>query len=159
MRRLTLILLPAAASAAAYLLLAWRAFGHPLAILDMEAAVRGDIAAPWHPFVAMWQGLPHLHEFNNSLIDAILALGAIASLPALFARGPAGDAWYALVLVFVPLSESLMSFNRLLLPSFPHFILLARLIDRPWLRTAAFASFGTLQAVCMAAFATWHWVA
>ena len=158
-RRLSLIVLPLAGALAAYAVVAWRSFGDPLAILGMETAVRGSVGTPWQPFVAMWQDGPRVHAFNNSLIDAVLALAAVVSLPILFAGGPRGYACYALVLVFVPLSESLMSFNRLVLPSFPHAILLARAIDRPWLRSTVFASFGTLQAVWVAAFATWHWVA
>jgi mannosyltransferase PIG-V len=160
LRRILPIVLPVAATAALYLLFAWRAFGNPFAILDMEAAVRGSFVGPWQPFTALWDnGRPHLHAFNSSLVDAALALGALAALPLLFAGGPPGFAWYALLLVLVPLSESLMSFNRLVLPSFPHAILLARVLDRPWRRVTVLTAFAILQAVWMAAFATWHWVA
>jgi hypothetical protein len=41
-------------------------------------------------------------------------------------------ACYALLIVLIPLSGSLISFSRLLLPSFPHAILLARSVKRPW---------------------------
>ena len=157
--RLASVIAPVAAAAAAYVVLAWIVFGSPLAVVDMQASVRGGFSAPWQPFVDMWRSGPRLHTFNNSMIDAVLALAALASLPVLFATLPLGYACYALVVILVPVSQSLMSFNRLLLPSFPHAILLARAMDRPWVASTLYPLFSVGQAVWMAAFATWHWVA
>jgi hypothetical protein len=157
--RLARIIAPVAAAAVAYVVLAWIVFGNPLAVVEMQASVRGDFSAPWQPFVDMWRTGPRLHAFNNSLIDAVLALAALASLPVLFATLPIGYACYALVVIIVPVSQSLMSFNRLLLPSFPHAILLARAMNRPRVGSTLYPLFSIGQAVWMAAFATWHWVA
>jgi hypothetical protein len=157
--RLASIVVPVAAAAAVYAVLAWSAFGNPLAVLDMQASVRGGIGPPWQPFVEMWRAGPRIHGFNNSLIDAGLALAAIVSLPVLFATAPLGYACYALVVVLVPASQSLISFNRLLLPSFPHAALLARALERRRVSAALYAVFALGQAVWMTAFATWHWVA
>jgi len=156
---LACILVPAAAAAAAYVVLAWNVFGNPMAVVDMQASVRGEFSAPWEPFLEIWRHGPRLHAFNNSVIDATLALAALVSLPVLFARVPLGYACYALVVILVPVSQSLMSFNRLLLPSFPHAILLARAMDRQWTASTLYAVFAIGQAVWMTAFATWHWVA
>jgi Gpi18-like mannosyltransferase len=157
--RLGAIVAPVAAAALVYVVLAWNVFGSALAVIDMQASVRGSVGPPWQPFVEMWQTGPRLHGFNNSLVDAGLALAAIVSLPVLFATVPLGYACYALVVVLVPASQSLISFNRLLLPSFPHAALLARALEHRWMSAALYAAFALGQAVGMTAFATWHWVA
>src|SRR5262245_17798598 len=150
---------PVFAAGIGYLWFAAWAFGDPLANLTMETAVRGHLSGPWQPFVDMWRAGPRLHVFNNSLFDAGLALAALAAIPMIFRNLRASDGWYALLIVLIPLSGSLMSFNRLLLPSFPHAILLARLIERPMVAAAVLIPLGLLQGVLMMAFATWHWVA
>jgi hypothetical protein len=47
----------------------------------------------------------------------------------------------------------------LLLPSFPHAILLAQVVKRPVAIAAIFIPLGVLEAILLSAFATWHWVA
>jgi Mannosyltransferase (PIG-V) len=156
---LVAIVAPAMVAMAGYLVFASWAFGDPLANLSMETSVRGGFAPPWQPFLEMWRAGPMLHEFNNSLVDAALALIAVAALPAIFTKVRLSYGWYALLVVMIPLSGSLMSFNRLLLPSFPHAILLARAVRRPSIAAAILIPLGLLEAVLMTAFATWHWVA
>jgi hypothetical protein len=150
---------PTLAAGVGYLVFAVSAFGHPLAVFGTQASVRGAIAAPWQPFVELWRARPRLHSFGNSLVDAALAAIAIATLPAIFRQLRASYACYALLILAIPLSGSLISFNRLLLPSFPHAILLARLVNSPRLFTAILVVFGIAEGMMMAAFATWHWVA
>jgi len=158
-RAVVSIVAPVIIAGVGYLSFAWWAFGDPLANLSMEAAVRGDFAGPWHPFLEMWRTGPRLHAFNNSLFDAALALSALAAIPAIFRRVRVSYGWYALLIIVIPLSGSLMSFNRLLLPSFPHAILLAHALNRPAIAAAVLIPFGLLEATLMMAFATWHWVA
>jgi hypothetical protein len=153
------ILAPTMVAVAGYLLFATVAFGDPLATLVGQASIRGPMAAPWQPFVDLWHAGPRLHAFNNSIVDAALALIAVAALPAIHARVRPSYASYALLIVLIPLSGSLMSFSRLLLPSFPHAILLARSVNRPWAIAALLVPCAILEAVMMAAFATWNWVA
>jgi hypothetical protein len=157
--RLAMVAAPAAAAGIAYLAFAAWAFGDPLAHVQMEAAVRGALAGPWQPFVGMWRDGLHVHAFNNSLFDATVAVVAVAALPAVFMNVRASYGAYALLIVMIPLCGSLMSFNRLLLPSFPHAILLARRIDQPAPAAAILILFAVLETVLTAAFATWHWVA
>jgi len=44
-------------------------------------------------------------------------------------------------------------------PSFPHAILFARFVERPWALAAILVPCAILEAVLMASFATWNWVA
>jgi hypothetical protein len=64
-----------------------------------------------------------------------------------------------MVVVLVPLSGSLLSFNRMLLASFPHAILLAGAVRSRRVMVAMLFSFSALLAILMARFATWRWVA
>jgi hypothetical protein len=153
------ILAPVMAAAAGYLVFAAVTFGDPLAVISSQASVRGPMAAPWQPFIDLWQAGPRLHTFDRSMVDAVLALIAVAALPAIFTHVRPSYPFYACLIVFIPLSGSLISFNRLLLPSFPHAILLARSVRGPRALTAVLVSFGVLEAVTMTAFATWSWVA
>jgi hypothetical protein len=150
---------PTLVAGAAYLAFAAWVFGQPLAMLESQASVRGAIAAPWQPFIELWRAGPRLHSFDNSLVDAVLAVLALATVPVIFTRVRASYAWYALFVVLIPLSGSLISFNRLLLPSFPHAILLARFATNRRVFATLLVAFAILQGVVMAAFATWHWVA
>jgi hypothetical protein len=153
------ILAPVMAAVAGYLVFAALTFGDPLAVIASQASVRGPMAVPWQPFIDLWQAGPRLHTFDRSMVDAALALIAVATLPAIFKHVRPSYAFYACLIVFVPLSGSLISFNRMLLPSFPHAILLARSVRGPRALTAVLVSFGVLEAVTMTAFATWNWVA
>jgi len=153
------ILVPPLLAVAAYLAFADIAFGDPLATLSGQAAIRGPMVAPWQPFINLWHAGPRLHTYDNSVVDAVLALVAVTSLPAIYARVRPSYACYAFLIVLIPLSGSLMSFNRLLLPSFPHAILLARFVKRPWAQVALLVPCAILEAVLMATFATWNWVA
>ena len=150
------ILAPTMFAVAGYLMFAVAAFGDPLAALSGQAAIRGPMGAPWQPFIDLWQAGPRLHAYDNSILDAALALIAVGTLPAIYARVRPSYACYALLMILIPLSGSLMSFNRLLLPSFPHAILLARFVKRPWALAALLVPFAILEAVMMAAFATWE---
>ena len=153
------MLAPVILAVIGYLMFAAWMFGDPLAVISSQASIRGPMAAPWQPFVDLWRSGPRLHAFDRSMVDAALAVAALATLPAIFKHVRPSYAIYSCLIVLVPLSGSLISFNRLLLPSFPHAILLARAVKRPWAVACIFASFGILEAVAMTAFATWNWVA
>src|SRR5262249_46849267 len=113
------------------------------------------IGFPWTPFIDLWNSGPRFHAFDSSLVDAVLALVAVVTMPLIFKRLRPSYALYAFGVLFIPLSGSLVSFSRLLLPSFPHAILLRR---GP-IAAATWVALGTLEAIALMAFATWHWVA
>ena len=150
---------PVGLAVAGYLLFSAWTFGDPLAAVYSQAAIRGPMAPPWKPFVDLWYAGARLHAYDRSIVDAVLALVAVAALPAIFKHLRPSYAIYAFLIVLVSLSGSLISFNRLLLPSFPHAILLARSVTRPWAVSAILVSFAVLEAIAMVAFATWNWVA
>src|SRR5262249_17989911 len=121
-------------------------FGDPLASLTGQVSIRGPVSAPWQPFISMWQTGPRLHAFGHSIVDASVAIVALVTIPIVYFRIRPGYAWYALLIVLIPLSGSLISFNRLLLPSFPHAILLARSVRRPVVWTALLISLAGAEA-------------
>ena len=153
------ILTPTLVAVVGYLAFVTNTFGDPLATFAGQASVRGPFAPPWRPFIELWHGGVQLHSFDHSLFDAVLALTAVATIPAIYRRVRPSYAAYACLIVLIPLSGTLISFNRLVLPSFPHAILLAQVVKRPASRGAIFTFFGLTEAILMAAFATWHWVA
>jgi hypothetical protein len=153
------MVLPTTLAITAYLIFAAHTFGDPFALFSVQAVYRGALAPPWRPFVELFVGTPQLHGFNNSLFDAMLAVVAVLSIPLTWSRVRPSYAVYALVVVITPLSGSLLSFNRLLLPSFPHAILLAQVTEMRQRALAMFLGFAMLLFVLMARFATWRWVA
>jgi hypothetical protein len=96
---------------------------------------------------------------DNSMVDAFLAIIAVVTIPAIYTRVRPSYACYALFVVLIPLSGSLISFNRLLLPSFPHAVLLARSVNRSWKLLALLVLLAFAEGVMMVTFATWNWVA
>ena len=153
------VLVPTAVAVTGYLVFAGRTFGNPLATFASQALFRGPIAPPWQPFIDVWSAGISLHSYDTSIIDASLAAVAVLSLPWIYARVRFSYLCYALLIVLIPLSGSLVSFTRMLLPSFPHAILLAQFVDRRRVTTPVLVLFGALEAVAMTAFATWNWVA
>jgi len=158
-RPLALVLIPVVMACLAYLVFAWVTFGAPLAALDSQTNIRGPIGFPWTPFIDLWNSGPRFHAFDSSLVDAVLALVAVVTMPLIFKRLRPSYALYAFGVLFIPLSGSLVSFSRLLLPSFPHAILLAICLRRGPIAAATWVALGTLEAIALMAFATWHWVA
>jgi GNAT superfamily N-acetyltransferase len=150
---------PIALAAVGYFLFAASTFGDPFAVLSSQAAIRGPMTPPWQPFIDLWHTGARLHAYDRSLIDAALALMAVAALPAIFKHVRPSYAVYACLVVLVPLSGSLISFNRMLLPSFPHAILLGRFVTNRWAVAVVLMAFGILEVFAMTAFATWNWVA
>src|SRR6202030_243142 len=57
------ILVPVMVAGAGYLVFAASTFGDPLAVISSQASVRGPMAAPWQPFIDLWQAGPRLHTF------------------------------------------------------------------------------------------------
>lgn len=103
-----------------------------------------------------------VHGYRNSIIDRALFVIFLLSLPLIWRlRNPALFA-YSLLLGFVPLLGTFMSYSRYLLPVFPLFIALAAVLGRerwrfllfPWL----FASI-SLQALFIVMQALGYWVA
>ena len=72
------------------------------------------------------QGLA-FRGFHNNINDLVIAVLALAALPFIFRRFGIAYGMYATALVVIPLMSSLMSFQRYILASFPHFMLLAHL--------------------------------
>ena len=159
LRHLAALTLPIAAAGIGYLVFSAITFGGPSAMMEGQASIRGPLAAPWKAFVDFWNAGPRLHGFGNSILDVVLAVLAVAALPYIFFRMRPSYAVYAGLVVLISLSGSIISFNRLLLPSFPHAILLASVMKRPAIAVPVLVGFGILEVLAMTAFATWNWVA
>ena len=158
-RSLAQVLIPVGMACLGYLVFALVTFGAPLAAFNSQASIRGPIGFPWQPFIDLLSSVPRFHAFDSSLVDAALALIAVVTLPLIFKRVRLSYALYAVGVLLIPLSGSLVSFSRLLLPSFPHAILLAICLRREQIAAATWVALGILEAIALTAFATWHWVA
>src|SRR5262245_48965110 len=158
-RHLATITLPMVAVGIGYFVFSVITFGGPLVMIESQASIRGPLASPWKVVVDFWHAKPRLHGFGNSIFDVALALVAVAALPFIFFRMRPSYAIYAALVLLISLSGSIISFNRLLLPSFPHAILLASALKRPAIAVPAFVALAIFEVLSMTAFATWNWVA
>ena len=92
---LSLVVVVPVMAIAGYLVFASVTFGDPLAFHHEQASMRGPLTAPWEPFLNLLRIGPRLHSYDNSLVDAALALAAIGSLPAIYRRLGIGFAAFA----------------------------------------------------------------
>src|SRR5262249_22830132 len=72
--RLVGLVTPILLAGVGYLLVSSWLFGDPLASIAGQVSIRGSMSAPWQPFIRMWMQGPHWHSFDNSLLDASLAI-------------------------------------------------------------------------------------
>ena len=158
-REVCWLVIPSALALGVYCYFAAEAFGHPLAFMAMQQAVRGGMGWPWQSFVRFWEEGPHWHGVVNSIYDASLASLALLSLPFIFNRLRLSYGCFAAVSVLIALSTSLFSFSRILLGVFPCFILLAVVITKRAVWFPLLVICGILLGVFTVMFTRWQWVA
>jgi hypothetical protein len=100
------------------------------------------------------------HGMTDSLIDRILFVVFLASLPSIW-RLDKSHFWFALGTGLIPaMSNWFFSYNRFLLMCFPLFIVLAAALqgsERRWLRRYYYCVLGTLQAVFVWRHVNFQW--
>jgi hypothetical protein len=157
LRMVPVVLLPLVA-AAGYLFFAHLVLGDALATIRTQEATRGPMGWPWEPFVSAWRDGLYWNGYTNSLIDGLLAIGAVLSLPFVFLRMGSIEGLLASAVVLFPLTSGFISFSRLVLPAFPVFVLVAA-GSRGWRFPALTGAAFALQTLLFVWFACLGWVA
>ena len=155
---LVLVVAPALALLV-YLAHARATFGDPLAIFPVQTLYRGAAEAPWLVFAPIFSDGPAIFGYANGVLDAAIAVGFVALVPATFVMLGPSLGLLAAGMVLPPLVTSLVAYSRMALAAVPCFIVLALWLEaRPW-RLLVYALLAVLQAIAFARFATWNWVA
>ncbi|MDP8256119.1 MAG: mannosyltransferase family protein [Candidatus Alcyoniella australis] len=134
-------------------------FGDPLAFVQCQDIVRYSGGEPWTAFVRFFEQAPAWRGFHNAWPDFFCAVLALLALPFIFLRLGAAQGIYASLLVLIPLCSSLISFQRMILVSFPHLLLLGQLGGNRWVDRIAVLLGAGMLAFNFAAFSHWFWVA
>lgn len=133
-------------------------FGNASAFLERQERWRGVMGPPW-TFLTEYFQEPRAHGRSGSTVDLVLALLALAVLPAVFRRLGVGLGLYSTAAVLIPLSSGLFSFSRLTLAAFPLFLVAGFWwAEKPALRLAYPAVGLPLAGLFMALYATGWWV-
>ena len=117
-----------------------------------------------HIYFPIAGGSPFINAGHNLMLLAFLIV-AVPAIVGVLRRLPLAYGVYVLAALALPLSypvtsQPLMSLPRFLVVLFPLSIWLAAwLVEHPRARIPALCASGLLMAVCVAQFATWHWVA
>lgn len=155
--RLMAVTVPAALAVAGYLLFSRLVFGDAWAPFRVQTESRAPLDWPWQAFVRFWQEGPSWSGYANSILDAGLAVGALAALPFTFAVVGVAEGVFATLATLVPLASGLVSFARILLVIFPIHVLLARGLTGARLRVVLAAGMA-LQLGLFAWFVRYGWV-
>jgi hypothetical protein len=129
-RAMAAVLAPPAIAAGAYLLLAHSVWGDALVTVRTQELTRDPLGGPWRPFLEAWVAGLHWNDYRYPIVDGVMAIGAVASLPFVFRRVGVAEGMLASALVLFPLASGFVSFSRLVLPAFPLFVWLAALAAR-----------------------------
>jgi len=133
--------------------------GEPLASYTRASLWRQGVGGPWAAFRLFFDLGPALRGFYNSWIDFAVAILALAGLPLLFRRLGAAYGPYASAMILIPLCSGLAGFQRLVLASFPHFLILGTL-GRTLMATRTITVFCIAgMALYFAIFSQWGWIA
>jgi hypothetical protein len=117
-----------------------------------------------HVYFTAGEGSPFVSAGHN-LLDLAFLVAFVPAIVGVLRRLPLAYGVYVLAAACLPLSDPvtaqpLMSLPRFLVPLFPLGIWLgAWLAERPRLQRPTLVLSGTLMALFVAQFATWHWVA
>jgi len=153
---LALLLIPLGLAAFAYF--CNMRFHDPLAFVARQSRWRQGGSSPWAAFQILFDAGPSLRGIRNNWSDLVIAVLALTGLPLVFRRLGTAYGLYASAMTLVPLCSGLMSFQRLILASFPHFLLLGTL-GRSQL---AFRTINLVFIVGMtlnfAIFSLWGWI-
>lgn len=155
---LYLLLIPAGLGA--YMLYLYLKFGDPLAFMTVQEVYRhGATGFILNAFTRFFDMGPSFRGFYNNTNDFVIAVLAIIALPFIFKRFGFELGLYSAILVAIPMMSSLISMQRLILPSFPHFLLLGQLGKNIWAdRVITVLSIGFLG-LYFALYSQWGWVA
>jgi hypothetical protein len=135
----------------------WR-FEDAFAFVARQERWRGGLSAPWTFLTEYFQG-PRAHGQTGSTVDLLMALIALALLPAVFRRVGTGAGLFATAVVLLPLSSGLFSFSRLVLAAFPLFVVLGEWwAERPAWRLAYLALALPFAGLFMALYGAGWWV-
>ena len=157
-RDVAAILVPPALATLGYLAFAHVTFGDALATVVTQTDSRGPTTWPWLAFLRFWEEGPSWHGWANSILDATVAAGALATLPFVWSRLGIAEAVFAAAVVVFPLGSGLISFSRLVLPAFPVFVVLAMALSR-WPYRAWLVGSLALQVWLFWMYIGWRWVA
>lgn len=103
-----------------------------------------------------------IHGFENSLIDRIFFVLFLCFLPYVYKTVPRHYFYFTLALGLIPLLGSFTSFTRYLLPAFPIFLCLAKLLyhpNRAFIKYSVLFLFFALQIVFFIMHILNYWVA
>lgn len=157
-RDLAVLVTPPILAVFSYLAFAHVVYGNALATVVTQTDSRGPTGWPWAAFARLWEEGPAWHGWANSILDAVLAVGALSLLPMVWKRLGRAEAVFAASVVLFPLGSGLISFSRLVLPAFPLFVVLAT-GSRAWPSRALVGAGLTLQVVLFTMYVGWRWVA
>jgi hypothetical protein len=156
--RLALLIAPPLVAGILYCVFAHIVFGDAFATVRTQAATRTVLTWPWMPFVrAVREGL-YWNDYYASLGDAVLAVGAVLSLPFVFSIVGIAEGLLACGVVVFPLASGFTSLSRLLLPAFPLFMLGAATLSG-WRFAVVVGVAMAIQLVMFASFVSWRWIA
>ncbi len=143
-----------------YMLFCYGLFGDALAFVHRQARWRGEMGLPGVAFVRWWQSGPTIHGAHGSVIELVMAILCLGSLPTAFRRLRPSLAWYLAACVTVPLCSTLWSFGRIASTFFPIYLLAAMVWaeDRPAMQRLWVTVGGVSAAAGMAFFAAGWWV-
>jgi hypothetical protein len=112
----------------------------------------------FHTFIEIFQNLA-LHGYKNSIIDLTFALVFLGMLFFMYKRLRLSYVVYAALLILIPISSgSLLCFSRLVLMSFPHFIMFAMLGEDKNVHYGLSIVFSVLLAIFTVMFVNHYWV-
>ena len=100
-----------------------------------------------------------MHGYKNSIIDLTFALVFLGMLFFMYKKMRLSYVVYAALLILIPISSgSLLCFSRLVLMSFPHFIMFAMLGEDGNVHYGLSIVFSVLLAIFTVMFVNHYWV-
>jgi mannosyltransferase PIG-V len=154
------------AGAAAYPIFLWRRFGTPMVYFHVGAGWTHKPTPPW--LLGRRIGselLAHMHKLGETggtfFLCFLTAIFFVALSVALFFRGSRDGALYVIAtLLLLASSGSIDAFPRYVLPLFPCFMLLGRVLYRSAILTFAYVFLGLgIFGILLHRFVHWIWVA
>ena len=143
-----------------YMLYCYGLFGDALAFVHRQERWRGAMGLPGEAFLRWFQAGPTFHGAHGSLIEFVIAILFLGSLPVAIRRLRPSLAWYLVACVAFPLCSTLWSFGRISSTFFPIYLLAGMAwaegntkLGQIWVIVG-----GITSVVAMACFAAGSWV-
>jgi hypothetical protein len=146
-----------------YFLLMWRWTGNPFeGMAAQQYWGVHSISNLWNvpKFVAALAMPTTLHDLRGSMLDRIMFLMVLYTLPLIWRLGKDMLVWTCVLAILPAMSGNFTSFTRFACCAFPVFLALAVLSDRPgwrWLKSAVVGVFGILHMVLLWRFVNFRW--